>query len=147
MSNDAEIVALIKQGRLRVNAEEGLVFAPRSNTPDKSVGALTRKGYLRVCIDVAGRQRHFMVHRIVWVSLHGPVPDGMQIDHGNGIKSDNRIDNLEAVTGDENMKRGVAAGAFKNVGRRDGIRDAKGRFGKKRAGRLLDGRTWDQFPA
>ena len=147
MSNDAEIVALIKQGRLRVNAEEGLVFAPRSNTPDKSVGALTRKGYLRVCIDVAGRQRHFMVHRIVWVSLHGPVPDGMQIDHGNGIKSDNRIDNLEAVTGDENMKRGVAAGAFKNVGRRDGIRDAKGRFGKKRAGRLLDGRTWDELPA
>lgn len=33
-----------------------------------------------------------------------------------------------------------------HVGRKDGIRDRRGRFGKKAAGRLMDGREWNQLP-
>ena len=144
---DHMIQELIATGRLVVDAERGKVFAPRSNTPMKPVGALTSKGYLRICMTVNGVQKHFMAHRVVWVSVHGAVPDGMEIDHKNRSKNDNRISNLEAVVGAENMERARLAGAFKHVGRRDGIRDSKGRFGKKAAGRLLDGRTWDGVPA
>lgn len=131
--NDRLIVDLISQGRLRIDAVRGLVFAPRSNTPDKPCGAPTKKGYLRVCVSASGKQHHFMAHRIVWVSVHGPLPAGHEVDHVNTIKNDNRLENLEAVTGPENMSRGVANGCFKGVGRCDGIRDAKGRFGKKAA--------------
>lgn len=145
---DQLILDLIATGRLRVDADAGLVYAPKSNTPSKQVGALTRKGYLRLCITVAGRQHHFMVHRIVWVSVHGPIPSGHEIDHADRVKTNNRIGNLEAVPGVVNMQRATKAGAFGNVGRRDGIRDAKGRFGfKKAAGRLLGGREWSEFPA
>lgn len=146
-NNDQEIMTLIAAGRLRIDAVSGLVFAPRSNTPDKPVGALTQKGYLRACINVDGKQRHFLVHRIVWVSVHGPIPHGREIDHGNRIKTDNRIENLEAVPGAVNMERAKRAGAFCGVGRSDGIRDDKGRFGKKAAGRLLDGCIWVEVPA
>ena len=145
-NNDLLILAFLKSGRLRVGAE-GLVFAPKSNTPDKPVGSRTAKGYLRLCLSDKGARHYFMVHRIVWVSVHGPLPEGMEIDHENTIKSDNRISNLEAVTGTENMARATQSGAFKNVGRRDGIRDEKGRFGKKLAGRMLDGRTREEMPA
>lgn len=88
-----------------------------------------------------------LAHRIVLVSVHGPVPKGFEIDHGNRDKADNRIANLESVPGAVNMDRARRAGAFKNVGRRDGIRDSKGRFGKKRSGRLLDGVEHNGFQA
>lgn len=144
---DQMILDLIAVGRLRVDAEAGLVYAPKSNTPGKPVGAQTKKGYLRLCTNIAGRQHHFMVHRIVWVSVNGPVPDGHEVDHIDRVKTDNRISNLEAVPGSVNMDRAVKAGAFQNVGRRDGIRDEKGRFGfKSRAGRLLDGREHSEMP-
>lgn len=146
MRGDLAILALIECGRLRVDAKSGHIYAPLSNTPDKPAGSLTKKGYLRICLNVLGRQMHFMAHRIVWVSVHGPLAPGLQIDHGPAGKSVNRIDNLDAVSGRENMRRAKVAGAFRHVGRRDGIRDTNGRFGKKAAGRLLDGREWNEVP-
>lgn len=147
MRGDLAILALIERGRLQVDAEAGLVYAPKSNNPGKPVGALTKKGYLRACITLAGKQMHFMVHRIVWVSVNGPLQPGHEIDHADTIKDNNQIDNLEAVPGRVNIARAKAAGLFRSNGRKDGIRDRKGQFGKKAAGRLLDGREWSEFPA
>lgn len=146
MRGDLAILSLIESGRLRIDADAGLVYAPKSNTPEKPIGAVTKKGYLRACITVSGKQMHFMVHRIVWVAVNGPVPPGHQVDHNDTDKQNNRIGNLEAVTGTVNMGRAAAAGLCKG-GRTDGIRDNKGRFGKKRAGRLLDGVQHDGYPA
>lgn len=146
MSGDLAILALVESGRLRVDFDMGLVFAPKSNTPDKPVGALTEKGYLRACVNVSGRQMHFLLHRIVWVAKNGPVPPGNQVDHLNTDKRDNRLSNLEAVPAATNMRRAKEAGLCHANGRRDGVRDSKGRFGKARAGRLLDGREWNEMP-
>lgn len=146
-SNDSIIAALLSEGRLTVDRNTGNVFAPRSNNPAKAIGAVTKKGYLRTCINYNGSQVYIMIHRVAWIDSHGvPSDPALQIDHKNTIKNDNRPDNLEAVPNAENMRRATAAGLFRHVGRRDGIRDSKGRFGKKLAGRLLDGRTWDEFP-
>jgi hypothetical protein len=143
---DVIILKLLGLGRLQVDFGTGLVYAPRSNTPSKPIGTLTKKGYLRACINFKGHQVHAMVHRVVWVAANGAVPDGMQIDHRNTIKTDNHPDNLEAVPQPTNMARAAAAGLCRGNGRKDGIRDAKGRFGKKHAGRLLDGREWSEMP-
>ena len=43
-------------------------------------------------------------HRSVYVEHHGAIPKGMEIHHVNGIKNDNRIDNLRLVTRGENMR-------------------------------------------
>ena len=37
-------------------------------------------------------------HRIVWEKAYGPIPDGMHIHHKNGVRDDNRLENLECVT-------------------------------------------------
>lgn len=144
--NDTLILQFLDAGRLRV-VDAGTVLAPRSNTPDKPCGALTAKGYLRICLTDRGRQCHFMAHRVVWLAHHRrPVPPGHSVDHLNGVKTDNRIENLEVVPVRTNTDRARRAGAYKGVGRRDGIRDERGRFGKKAAGSELDGRTWNEMP-
>ena len=66
----------------------------------KRAGTSNRDGY--EVIRVGGDQ--FRTNRLVWELHHGPIPDGMQIDHINGDRRDNRAANLRAVTAAENNK-------------------------------------------
>lgn len=36
-------------------------------------------------------------HRVIWIAAHGEIPAGIQINHVNRLKWDNRIANLELV--------------------------------------------------
>jgi len=51
-------------------------------------------GYLRV--RVGGRYQ--MVHRLVWNAYHGEIPKGMQVDHIDGDKHNNALNNLRLLT-------------------------------------------------
>lgn len=43
-------------------------------------------------------------HRLIWLSVNGPIPEGMQINHKNQIPGDDKIANLELVTPSENCR-------------------------------------------
>lgn len=43
-------------------------------------------------------------HRVVWEMLNGAIPDGMQLDHINGDRADNRIENLRLASAKENAR-------------------------------------------
>lgn len=43
------------------------------------------------------------VHRLVWETFKGEIPDGYEIDHLDGNKENNDLDNLSCVTHKENM--------------------------------------------
>lgn len=47
--------------------------------------------------------RKYLAHRVAWALSTGAWPEN-QIDHVNGVKSDNRIKNLRDVTIQENMR-------------------------------------------
>lgn len=57
-----------------------------------------QSGYCRATIN--GR-KHF-AHRLIWMLVHGDWP--AEIDHINGIKSDNRLCNLRAADRQKNMR-------------------------------------------
>lgn len=62
----------------------------------------TQRGYLRVTFTENKTRKRFRVHRLV-ASAFIPNPDNLpQIDHINGDKTDNRVENLRWVTNREN---------------------------------------------
>jgi len=57
-------------------------------------------------------------HRFLWEAIHGPIPPGLVINHLNGVKTDNRIENLEMVTTRENVLHAYRTGLSSNKGMR-----------------------------
>jgi hypothetical protein len=73
--------------------------------------ATRRKGRLAGCINSQGywivggiglpyrkRRAQYKAHRLIWIYHFGPIPQGFEVDHINGIRSDNHIGNLRLAT-------------------------------------------------
>lgn len=75
---------------LSYSAETGhfhWIYGPRKGSRAGSVDKTA--GYEQICID----QTLYRSHRLAWLYVNGEFPAG-QIDHINGRRSDNRIENL-----------------------------------------------------
>lgn len=58
-----------------------------------------RNGYLRYNINGL----KYSAHKLVWESFNGTIPNDMVLDHIDGNRSNNNIDNLRLVSQSENM--------------------------------------------
>lgn len=54
-----------------------------------------RKGYIK--------GTNYREHTLVWIYHNGSIPVGLEIDHKNQIKDDNRIENLRVGTHAQNL--------------------------------------------
>lgn len=53
------------------------------------------------------KMKGYLVHRIVYETFSGePIPEGMQVNHINEIKTDNRFENLNLMTPKQNTNYG-----------------------------------------
>lgn len=71
-------------------------------------------GYLLVPLTVAQRTRWYRVHKLIMLTHEGIRPSGLQINHINGDKADNRFENLEYCTAKENTNHAHRLGLKKN---------------------------------
>lgn len=72
--------------------------------------AIDMCGYERVCLFKMDRHRRYKVHRLVAITFI-PNPNGKeQVNHKDGNKRNNSVDNLEWVTHKENMRHAKATG-------------------------------------
>ena len=77
-----------------------------TKTGRKTYGSKADCGYRRFTICFGdGKKKHFLVHQLVYECFVSPDFD--KINHINGNKMDNRVENLESVTHQENMIKAV----------------------------------------
>ena len=95
--------------------EELLLRVKRNYTYDAATGRLTssrygravkgakrnKREYLYVYCSLGKKRFHVYLHHAVWAVCKGRFPE-RQIDHVNGNKRDNRIENLREVSDSEN---------------------------------------------
>ena len=73
----------------------------RSNMTKGSVaGCLHKSGYMVVTIN----SKTYKLHRIIWIYMFNVIPDEFYIDHINGNKVDNRLQNLRLATNHQNQQ-------------------------------------------
>lgn len=65
--------------------------------------ATNKYRYKVVCLCVNYVQKTALVHQLVMDAFVGKTPEGLEINHKNGDKGDNRLENLEFCTPRENM--------------------------------------------
>lgn len=60
--------------------------------------SVSKKGYLRVCMRRNGKQVVKDVHLLISEAFLGPTPAGLTVNHKDGVKANNAVDNLEFAT-------------------------------------------------
>ena len=115
--NEYLFIELLKEGYFRID-NEGRIWrlAIRSRWKDfiksseRELKYVSSKGYIHIWFYKNKKKYCCKAHRIVWIYFNGEIPDGLEINHKNGIKTDNRPENLELVTISENKKHAYRIG-------------------------------------
>ncbi len=81
------------QGRVR-NAHTERVLRSRKR----------RNGYLQIGLWYKGQRRVYSVHSLVATAFVEGWREGLEVNHKNGVKTDNRAENMEWVTSSENKR-------------------------------------------
>lgn len=69
-----------------------------------------QKGYLFSNFYYDGRLHCKTAHRIVAEAFLGPCPEGLEVDHINNIRSDNRLLNLQYLSKSDNNQKAYDSG-------------------------------------
>ena len=98
----------IAAGQLRYEGDSGEFYwehcpakGQKWNTrwAGRKAGNLSGYGYIRIGITHDGKEYSVLAHRLAFYVVHGRAPHpGMEIDHINGHRADNRPANLREVT-------------------------------------------------
>jgi hypothetical protein len=65
---------------------------------NKESGGLHGSGYRTIKVNNIS----YPAHRLIWIYHYGSIDENLQIDHINGIKDNNSIENLRLVTAQQN---------------------------------------------
>lgn len=90
------------EGRVRSN---GLLKGKNSKVRILKT-EMSKKGYLRVGLTKDGKQKKYLVHRLVAIAFLDNPNNLPEVNHRNEIKTDNRVENLEWMSRRDNMNYG-----------------------------------------
>ena len=121
--NEQLFIDLIRQGYLYIDST-GAIWRKAIKHPRNTYIVIrhrraehkTIQGYYQLRLRKDGKEYSCMAHRLIWYCLHGKIPDGLEINHKNGTKDDNRLCNLEIVSSSFNQKH-----AYRVLGRKPSL--------------------------
>jgi hypothetical protein len=77
------LTGIFKWRQRRFRAQSGL-----------AAGCINREGYRQIRLD----DKLYVASRLAWIYSHGEIPAAFEIDHRNGIRDDDRLENLRLAT-------------------------------------------------
>lgn len=98
------------EGIYRVSSH-GRVASVARNGPMKP--GLSRTGYVKIALTKHGRSRNYSAHRLVAEAFLPLDPGRPQINHKDGCKTNNLVENLEWCTSAENTDHAIVLGLRK----------------------------------
>lgn len=88
------------------NSKSGLIFSLNSRKPFKEAGSIDTdarsKRYQRWRIGFEGKL--LLAHRVVWMLIHGEIPENYEVDHIDGNALNNKIENLRLIPKEFNRR-------------------------------------------
>lgn len=86
----------------------------RKDTTNRILAQSNQQDYKFVTLLIQHQQKRMRVHRMVAETFIENPNNKPYVNHINGNRSDNRVENLEWVTPSENTRHAVATGLFSN---------------------------------
>ena len=117
--------------------ENGDIYSKSYNVKKLIKGAINRQGYKTttlLCTD--GKRRTFKIHRVI-AYFFIPNPDNKPcIDHINGNRQDNRVENLRWCTQKENANNPVTIKRYQKSGSRVFSEETKKKMSEAKKGNI-----------
>ena len=104
----------VKSLKRIIECYNGKLFSINSKILKSSPGGTSP--YLIVNLCRKGKRKHALVHRLVAESFIGKIPSKYEVNHKNGIVSDNREDNLEICSHQKNIDHSIYFGLKNDYG-------------------------------
>lgn len=79
-------------------SDEGNVYSCKYNQQSQLKPRMNKRGYLYVNLCKNGKSKSVMIHRLVAKYFLPNFNETLQVNHKDGIKTNNNISNLEMVT-------------------------------------------------
>lgn len=98
------------------------VSSGRAKSGDIAGSFDTYSGYVYVQV----KYRHLKAATIIWEMHNGKLPDGYMVDHINHIRTDDRLENLRAVSSQDNNRN--RSRASNNTSGATGVRYEAGKW-------------------
>ena len=88
-------------------SKEGKIYSLKNNKRKEIIGFIDKYGYRRVLLYENGKRKRYFVHRLV-ATKYIPNPENKtQVNHKDGNKLNNSVENLEWVTPKENIQHAI----------------------------------------
>lgn len=106
------------EGKYQFNGKD--VFSIKKNILLKR--AILPNNYIgfKLCVK-RPKYKTFLEHRLVWWYYNGTIPNKIEINHKNGSKDQNNIENLELVTRKQNVRHAIEILKKSNKGANNGM--------------------------
>lgn len=135
MSREIKFRAWDDSGKY-VAGSDGLIYSTDFNHTGKTKalkGYTDGDGYPHVLMNINGNRVYRAVHKLIAKAFVGEKPTSKhQVNHKNGIRNDNRPENLEYLTSRENTLHGFARGRTISVEQREAMRRGTVRYNHNR---------------